>query len=878
MSWVHGLGHRLRELLRPSAVNHDLDDELRDHFEREISRQATAGAPPDEARRQAVLRAGRLEVARENAGDDRTGRLLADAARDLQYALRTIRRSPGFAAAVILSLGLGVGGTTAIFSVVDAVLLRPLPFPKSDELYRARVWWGNFNATLSVADYNALVETSRGLAEVGAFFFPDSGFAVAGRDGAEVLQGLFITTELPHVLQISPIVGPGISGNPGECQALIGQDLWERRYGARADVIGQLLTLDDKPCTVTGVMGRGFHIPGVRNDEVWVRQPLDPPKRRGGFYIHAVVRVPPGITADQAARRLTTLVTPILRDRFGIKESWRYGLASEREVLVGDVRETLLMLLAGVALVLLVAIFNVANLLLARGTVRTRELAVRASLGARKGRLARQLLTESALLGLLGGALGLAIAAVALQLAGTAASAVIPRMHEVRLDPVMVSFALVSGLSAGLLAGVLPVMRLPWTRLGTWLREGGRAASDGARAGRVRGALVVAEIALTLMVLTGSALLVKSLLRVQQEDPGFRSEGVLTFLLSLPDDPYKDNEPRTGAFFAAVESRLRALPGVSAVAASSSLPPDLLTFSNNYTVEGQAPNSAGANDVADWNIIDEPYFKTLRIGLLAGREFDGRDRAESPHTAIVNEAFVRHHYADGRALGRRFKPGTWDPAQPWTTIVGVARDVPYEQGVWGGTQPMVYVPYSQSLWYRSPYFAIRTAGDPSQIVAAVRSAVRDVDGRLPLRDVMTLDDVVRRSTSVVRLRGGLFAALGLFALALAATGIYGVMAYHVNRARRDTAIRRALGASGGQVVGATLGTGLRIIALGVVIGAAAALATARSLSSMLYRVDPHDPAVIASAAGLVIVAAFAACLIPAVRAARIDPAMLLREE
>jgi putative ABC transport system permease protein len=877
MSWIHGLGYRLRELLRPGSADDELTDELRDHLDREAARQSERGAG-DDAHRRAVLRAGRADLARENVADDRTGHMLGDLARDLQYAVRTIRRSPGFSAAVILSLGLGVGGTTAIFSVVNAVLLRPLPYPRSEELYRARVWWGDFSAVLSVADYQALTETIEGVAEVGAFFYPDSGFAVAGRDGAEVLQGLFITGELPHVLQVSPIVGPGFSGATKDCQALIGEDLWQRRFAGRSDAIGQTLTLDEKPCTVVGVMARGFHVPGERKDEVWVRVPLDPPKRRGGFYIHTLVRVPPATSADQVAARLTTLVAPILRERFGIKESWRYGLRSERDLLVGEVRETLLMLLAGVALVLLVAIFNVANLLLARGTVRTRELAVRASLGARRSRLARQLLTESALLGLLGGALGLAIAQASLRLASTAATAAIPRMHEVQLDPTIVIFALVLGIAAGLIAGVLPVVRLPWTRLGVWLREGGRTTGEGAHAGRLRGALVAAEIALTLMILTGSALLVKSLLRVEHEDAGFRSEGILTFLLSLPDDPYKDNDTRTEAFFAAVESRLRALPGVTAVSASSSLPPDLLAFSNNYTVEGQTSNSAGVSDVADWNIVDESFFRTLHITLLAGREFDGGDRAESPRPAIVNEAFVRHHYPDGRALGRRFKPGTWDPAQPWTTIVGVVRDVPYENGVWGGTQPMVYVPYSQSRWYRSPYFAVRTAGDPSQIVSAARDAVRQVDSRLPLRDVMTLDDVVRQSTSVPRLRGALFATLGLFALALAATGIYGVMAYHVNRGRRDTAIRRALGASGGQVVGTTLVTGLRIVAVGVVLGAVAALATARSLSAMLYRVDPHDPGVIAGATALVAVAAFTACLVPAIRAAQVDPATLLRDE
>ena len=617
MSWIHGLGYRLRELLRPGSADDELTDELRDHLDREAARQAERGAG-DDARRRAILSTGHSEVARENAADHRTGHALADIIRDVQYAARTIRRNPGFAAAVILSLGLGIGGTTAIFSVVNAVLLRPLPYPDSGQLYRARVWWGDFSATLSVADDQALAETSQEIAEVASFYYPygANGFVIAGPDGAELLPGLFVAGGLPRLLRVSPMLGPGFSGTTKNCQALIGEDLWQRRFAGRSDAIGQVLPLDEKLCTVVGVMPRGFHVPGEKKDEVWVRAQLNPARRRGGFFIHTLVRVPPGVAAEQVADRLTAVVSPVLKARFGVDETWRYRLKSEREVLVGDVRETLFMLLSGVGLVLLVAIFNVANLLLARGTVRTRELAVRAALGARRGRLARQLLTESALLGVLGGALGIAIAEIALSLFGNAANAVIPRMNEVRLDPAMVAFAVSLGLGAGLLAGVLPVVRLPWTRLGAWLREGGRGETG--PTGRLRGALVVVEIALTLMVLTGSALLVKSLVRAQRQDPGFRAEGLVTFLVNLPDEPY--GKPRRAfEFLNILQTRIAALPGVTSVSGSSSLPPDLLTFSNNYIPEGTLPDTAGKGDVADWNIVTTSYFDTLKIAIVQGR-------------------------------------------------------------------------------------------------------------------------------------------------------------------------------------------------------------------------------------------------------------------
>jgi predicted permease len=877
MSWLAGVGQRVRELLKPSGLDADLNAELQQHFDHELNRQLASGVPEEEARRRARLRVGRLDLASEAVAEERSGRVLADAARDLRFAARALRRNPGFTAAVVISLALGVGGTTAIFSVVRAVLLRPLPYPQSRQLHLVRIWWNDFSASLSVADYVALQEQSRGVAEIGAVFFPDGGFAMAGPDGPEVLKGMFVTDELTGVLRVSPVVGRGFSGNPAECQALIGHDLWQRQFGASADAIGRRLVLDGESCAVVGVMPAGFHVPGQRDDEVWVRGRLKPPTRRGGFFLDTIARVPDTVTPEAAAERLTSLVTPVLRDRYGITDRWRYGLRAEQDVLVGDVRETLLLTLSAVGLVLLIAIANVANLLLARGTVRTRELAVRAALGAGRARLARQLLAESALLGLVGGGLGLILAMLGIDLARNAAAVVVPRMDEVRLDPAVVVFALAVGVAAGLVAGVMPLVRVPWGALGTWLREGGRATGEGLRDGRLRRVLVIAEIGLTLTVLTGSALLVKSLVRLQREDPGFRPEGVLSFLISLPPEPYKDKD-RTAAFVTDLDTRLRALPGVTTVAEASSLPPDLLTFSNNYSVEGPTLDTAGASGVAEWNMVSPDYFRALGIALVRGRAFEDSDRDGAPSVAVVNEAFVRRHDLDGHALGKRLKGGDWNPREPWTTIVGVVRDVPYERGVWGGAHPMVYTALAQNMWYASPYVVIKSGGDLAALVPAVRSVVAGLDSRIPLRDVLTLSDVLRRSTTVPRFRGALFSILGGLALALAATGTYGVMAYHVSRRRRETAIRRALGASVGQVVSMVLGSGMRLAVTGVVLGAIGALLTTRSLSSLLFRVEPRDPSVLIASAVLVTLAAFVACALPAMRAGRTDPAAILRDE
>ncbi len=876
MSLLSGLRHRLRELVRPTAVDRELDEELRAHFEHERARQIEHGVSPDAADRAARRRAGRLDLAKEAVASERTGHLLADLARDLRTALRSIRRAPAFATAVVASLALGIGGTTAIFSVVYGVLIRPLDFDHADELHLVRVWWNDFSAAPSSADYFALRETRAKSGAVGAYFFPDNGFALAGPDGPELVEGAFITPELLELLRVAPRLGGGFTAQKNTCEILVSETLWQRRLGGRADAIGRTVTLDGQRCAVVGIMPAGFNLPARRNDDVWAKAQLKPVTRRGPFFLTVLARVPDESGVSTAETRITTVVTPVLRDRYGVKNSWRYGLRPLRDVLVGDVRETLLLTFAAVSLVLIIAMANVANLLLARGMARARELAVRASLGAGRSRLARQLLTESALLGIAGGILGVIVASVLADIARTAGAEIVPRMSEVRIDAVVVAFACALGLLSGLCAGVLPVMRLPWQRLGDWLREGGRTG-DSLKHGRTRRALVVAEVALTLTVVTSAALLVKSLLTVEQEDPGFRPAGVLSFKLALPDTPYED-EARLAAFVETLTTRLKSVPGVSQVAYSSSLPPNLLEFTNNYTLEGQGRDGAGHGGVAEWNIVSQQFFDTLAIPVTRGRRFVDTDGPTAPPVAVVNESFARQHFQGLDPIGKRLKGGDWDPKSPWTTIVGVVRDVPYESGVWGGSHPMVYQAFSQSLWLTNPYVLLRTGGNPANAVAAVRAAVTATDANVPLRDVATMQERVRRSTTIPRFRGLLFSFFALLALALALTGIYGIMAYHVSQRRRETAIRRALGATSRQMLTSTLAAGLRLALVGIVLGTVAALAVTRSMAALLYRVDPRDPGVLAGVAALLLMTAVVACIVPALRAASVDPAVVLRDD
>lgn len=877
MRWLAALRRRLFEMLRPDEADRELADELSDHLAREVERQRADAPSEQDARRRALVRIGNVRASQEAVRDARPATILMDAAADLRIAFRALRRTPGFALAVIVSLALGVGGTTAMYSIVHAVLIRELPYADAGQLHLARVWWNDFSASLSAADYLALREHTGDIARAGGFQLSDEGFTLSTPDGPEVITGGSMTAELPAVLGVAPMVGAGFSSDPKIAEAVISERLWRARFQGSPDAIGRTIVLDGAPYSIAGVMPRGFNLPGERGGAAWIKEQLGTPAWRGPFFLGAVVRVPAGASADGIAARLTAAVVPTLRDKYGIDEQWRYGLRPLKEAVVGDIRETLLLLTSAMGLVLLIAIVNVSNLMLARGTVRAREMAVRASLGAGRGRLVRQLVTEAALLGSIGGAIGVLLAAVLVKGAGALAAAMVPRIDEVQVDVAAVAFALACGVTAGVAAALLPALRMPWRQLMTGLRDVGRTSSAAPGQARTRQALVVAEVALTVMVVAGAMLLAKSLFRLERVDPGFRADGVLTFRLSLPNDPYSNDE-REAAFLAALEERLRSIAGVSSVAFAMALPPDRLVMSNSYTLEGDLRESTGASGVAEWTLVSPDYFSAMGITLLRGRPFTAGDRAAAPRAAIVNESFVRKHFRDGQALGRRLKGGRWDPSAPWTTIVGIAADVPYGKGLGGGADATIYAPYAQSLWWQSPYVVVQARGELSAMIEPVRQAVAAIDPNLPLRDIATMKERLRLSTMEPRVRSLLFALLAALALLLAATGIYGVMSYHVNQRRRETAIRRALGARARDVVGATVTSGLRLACLGVVLGTLGAIALGRSLSTMLFRVSPHDPAVLGAVAVLLTSSALVACAVPALRTAAVDPASVLRDE
>jgi predicted permease len=488
----------------------------------------------------------------------------------------------------------------------------------------------------------------------------------------------------------------------------------------------------------------------------------------------------------------------------------------------------------------------------------------------------RQLITESAILGTLGALIGLALAAVALDVLSTGASAIIPRMSEVNIDGRVLGFALFLGLACGTIAGTVPALTLPWSRLGELLKEGGRGGTAGGSRGKTRKLVVVAEFALAFSVLICAGLLIKSLVRLQTTDLGIDEAGVVTFRLALPDDPYNEHSAFDN-FLSVLKQRLTALPGVTAVGFSTALPPDRLGLTNNYTVEGEEAGPGEPRSTVEWLLVTGSYFDALRIPLLRGRTFTPSDREGQPGVVVVNEAFVRKHFPQEDPLGKRLKSGSWSPEAPWLTVVGVVGDVIYA-GAAGGFNPTVYTAYRQNLAWHAPFVVMRARGDPESLVSQVRREVRALEPRTPLRDVATMEQLVRGSTAVERFRGTLFVLLAFVALVMAATGIYGVISYHVASRRRETAIRQALGARNVQVLGAVLRQALLLAALGVVVGSAGALLLTRALTAFLFEVSPTDATAFAGAALVLIAVAIVACLVPSVRASRVDPVTVLREE
>jgi predicted permease len=803
---------------------------------------------------------------------------------DLLYALRSLRKKPTFTIVAIVTLALGIGANAAIFTVVNAVLLRPLPYPHPDRLMF--VWTHNprqgFDKDVATyPNYQDWMRQSSSFENMAAY--TGRGFTLTGAGDPAQIRGAVVTANFFETLGVAPAFGGGFTREQwtvgGADVALLGHGLWQSRFGADPGVVGRTISLNGVALRVVGVMPRGFAHP--EDAEVWVPLTHTPQyaqllRSRGSFWLTTIGRLKPDVARGTAQSELDAIALG-LEKQYPANDGLGIRLVPMHEEIVGDVRQPLLILLGAVCFVLLIACANVANLLLTRAASRQKELAIRAALGAGRRRLIRQMLTESLVLAFAGGIAGLLVAAWGLQTLQSLAPSNVPRLSSVRIDVPVILYTALATLVTGVLFGLAPILQGAATSAGESLKEGGRAGSEGGRGRRMRSAVAVVEIAVALVLLIGAGLLVRTFMAMNRVDLGFEPRNVLAMRIDLPGARYSD-DARVVNFFNTLDARLRSLPGVQDVGLGSSILLSALPNSASLTVEGQPPPDPGAPNIpVPYDAVSSGYFTTLRIPLKQGRLFTDADAAGAPLVAIVNEALVRRFFPKGDALGRRVTFG--DPSRPdvrWQTIVGVVADTRR-----GGLEraPWAEVYFSQAQAADpSVYALVRTAGDPLTIAKAAQSEVWAIDRDQPVASIRTVDAILARSQANRRFTTLLLALFSVVALTLAAIGIYGVMAYSTAQRTQEIGIRMALGARRGDVLRMVLAEGLTIGGAGLALGLAGAFALTRFMSGLLFGVGTHDPLTfIALPLGLLLVAAVAT-LIPAARAIRVNPSIALRGE
>jgi putative ABC transport system permease protein len=808
-------------------------------------------------------------------------RLEDDMFQDLRYGVRMLFKNVGFTAVALITLTLGIGANTAIFSVVNALLLRPLPYPNPDQL----VWVGEAapqsrSDAISGPHFLEWDEHSQTLAHIAAY--NAASLTLTGAGEPERLEGCRVSAEFFTVLGVECALGrnflPAEDRPGGERVAIISHGLWQRRFNAGQDVIGQSISLDDHNYRVVGVLPSGFRF--IQPLEIWVPLALDPAQERGNVQmsiLSAIARLNQGISRDEAQAELETLRVRVEESRAGKMPPFggQVRLSSLHAKLVGDNRRPLLILLGAVSLILLIACANVGNLLLSRAVSRQKEFAIRAALGAGRLRLMRQMLTESLLLALGGGILGLLLAfgltkqIVAIAAANTFGD--ISHLATIDIDVRVLGFTLVASVLSGALFGLAPCLQFSRGNLNDSLKEGGRG--DGFDRSRLRNLLMVTEVAMAIVLLVGSGLLIRSFVNLLEVNPGYSSEGLLTVRLSLPDLRYEQRSRREG-LFSDVLKRVASLPGVESVGAINHLPLTDFQFMGWLRIPGR-PSSPDSQVGTPVGIVSEDYFRTMGIPLRAGRSFTERDNSESPRVVILSEALAAGLFPDEDPLGKQvWVPGPRREIMP--IVIGIVGDVRH-QGLDHEATPEIYVPFTQYA-PGSMNIVIRTPVDAAGLTSAVRRQVLEVDSNLPLYEVQTMEHRLAASVSPRRFNLLLLASFALLALVLAAVGVYGVISYAVTQRTHEIGIRMALGAHRGHVLSLLLGRGMSLVAAGIIIGLGGAWALTRVMASLLFGVSATDPLTFAGVAMLLGIVALVACYIPARRAAKTDPMAALRCE
>lgn len=871
------LKRRWRALIHKDQLEQELDDELQFHLEQDIAQNIKSGMTPDEARSAALTTFGNLVLSKEESRDARGVRWVENILQDVRYSGRIFFKNPAFSLVVVLTLALGISANTAIFSFANGILLRPLPYPDSDRLavIDETAFKRGINS-MSVSYPNFLDWRERNAVFEGiGLHFGTTRFALSGNGQAEELRGSYISYGLFEVLRVSPVLGRTFTkaeDTPDTDDVVIlGYELWQRRFGGDTKIIGQRIALNTYSRTVIGVMPPGFKFP--EESELWAPLGLTPQTfTRTDHGLSAIARLKDGVTFEQAQAEMDRIAAQIEQENPVTNEGLGVAVTSLHKNLSGDYRKALFILLGVVGCVLLVACVNVANLMLARASARQKEVALRTALGASRSRVIQQLLTESLMLAVAGGALGLLLSVGALRLLLASIPIKLPFWMNFGIDLRVLAFTVGVTVLTGLIFGSIPALQTSRVNLNDTLKEGGRGSLTSIRTFS-RSVLVVAEIALSLVLLVGAGLMIQSFLRLRSVDVGLNPKGVATASVTLPRLKYPE-KPQRAVFFKQLMEQVTAIPGVEAAAGTTTVPLSGGGWGRSLTVEGHPVLSVGQAPMIQHTVVTPNYFRTMGITLLSGRDFTGADTAGAPLVTIIDERLAREYWPNESPIGKRVRFGPPEDNEPWHTVIGVVRAVRHER-MQEDTRKSVYLPHQQ-MPVNGMSVVARTSGNPRTLAPSIRRVVNQMDADIPVSKTPTMEEVMAESVWQPRLYTTLFAVFGVGAMVLALIGIYGVMAYLVVTRTHEIGVRMALGATARNVFGLIVGRGMKLTIIGVLLGIVGAYGLTRLIRGLLFNVSTTDPVTFTLISLLLVLAAFVACYIPARRATKVNPLVALR--
>jgi predicted permease len=876
----------------------EIVEELSQHLEQEYERALSGGASEPEAQAKVLMELNTpdllsrelKDVERRMAqdliasGTREKINIFADLGQDIRYALRMLAKNPAFTIVAVVALALGIGANTAIFSVVNAVLLRPLPFKDPEQLV---MLWENAahlgfpKDTPSPANF--LDWQKQGQSFVGMAAMAERSFNLTGVGEPERLEGRRVSANLFDLLGVPALRGRTFVADddqPGTHVVLLSYSLWQRRFGSDPGVIGSALTLNGESYTVVGVMPRFVQLPGysTRSDQLWVpiAFPQEEASQRGNHFLEVIARLKSGVTLKQAQAEMETIAAR-LAQQYPLYNMRRGAVVVPlHEQVVGDIKPALLVLLGAVGFVLLIACANVANLLLARAAVRQKEIALRLALGASRSRLTRQFLTESVLLAMFGAGLGLLFAFAGIRILTTFIPPSISQIQLISIDCTVLVFTALIALLTGIAFGLAPAIHGSHLNLNDTLKEGGRDSGGGIKGNRARGLLVIGEVAISFVLLIGAGLLINSFFHLRKLDPGFRADHLLTMKVDLSEVKYPDRD-RRAAFFDEVIRRVRSLPGVQSAAVANNLPLTYNGDSMNISVEAIPDPPPDQQPDVIYRVIGPDYFSTMGIPIVRGRDFTDEDKGDSKDVVVISEKTAQHYWQGQDPIGKRLKPGSSTSNAPWREVIGIVKDV-RQNDLIAPPKMQMYLNYRQLKSVPANALVVRTSIEPMSLAGSVRNFIWSVDKDQSVADIDTMDHIVSEAVARQRFSMMLLGFFAAVALLLASIGLYGVMSYSVAQRTREIGVRIALGARRADVLQMTVKQGLKLVGAGMLLGLAAAFVLTRIMATLLYGISATDPITFLGISLVLLVVAILASYVPALRATRVDPIIALRAQ